>query len=150
MQSDRHKGPLSVLLCGAVASLCGQTVSYPFQLVRTKLQAQGMPIPEHLKGKVHYKQYNGVCDCIVKIIQNRGPQGLYRGICANYMKAIPAISIKYMSRGGGDGLDVAYEILKEWFRVGDKMTSAWSVCFGKPSGGKKDTPMPGLEPGSAR
>ena len=86
-----------------VASLCGQTVSYPFQLVRTKLQAQGMPIPEHLKGKVHYKHYDGVWDCIVKIIQNRGPQGLYRGICANYMKAIPAISIKYMSRRGEMG-----------------------------------------------
>ena len=103
MQSDHHKGPLSGLLCGAVASLCGQTVSYPFQLVRTKLQAQGMPIPEHLKGKVHYKHYDGVWDCIVKIIQNRGPQGLYRGICANYMKAIPAISIKYMSRRGEMG-----------------------------------------------
>lgn len=43
---------------------------------------------------------------------------------ANYMKAIPAISVKYMSRGGRGKLEVVYELLKEWFRVGDKMTSA--------------------------
>ena len=90
---------VSVLACGAISSLCGQTISYPFQLVRTKLQAQGMPIPESLKGKVQYKSYDGVLDCITKIVKNRGVKGLYRGICANYMKAIPAISIKYMSMG---------------------------------------------------
>ena len=91
MQSNKHKGVVSVLLCGAVSSACGQTVSYPFQLVRTKLQAQGMP------GKANYKKYDGFTDCFVKIVRNRGVMGLYRGICANYMKAIPAISIKYMS-----------------------------------------------------
>ena len=66
-------------------------------MIRTKLQAQGMPIPDHLQDKVHYKKYNGVWDCLVKIVKKRGIAGLYRGICANYMKAIPAISIKYMS-----------------------------------------------------
>ena len=104
--------------------MCGQTIAYPFQLVRTKLQAQGMPVPKELQGKVHYKQYSGVCDCIKKIVQKRGFLGLYRGIMANYMKAIPAISVKYMSRGRRGKLEVVYELLKEWFRVGDKMTSA--------------------------
>ena len=99
MEKGHHKGVVTVLACGAVSSTCWQTVSYPFQLIRTKLQAQGMPIPEHLQEKVHYKKYNGVFDCMKKIIQKRGLPGLYRGICANYMKAIPAISIKYMSKG---------------------------------------------------
>lgn len=92
---------VTVLACGAVSSLCGQTISYPFQLVRTKLQAQGMPTSSMAKGTMQYKKYNGVWDCIVKIVQKRGFPGLYRGICANYMKAIPAISIKYMSKNGG-------------------------------------------------
>ena len=113
-RASRHKGVGAVLACGAVSSMCGQTIAYPFQLVRTKLQAQGMPVPKELQGKVHYKQYSGVGDCIKKIVQKRGFLGLYRGIMANYMKAIPAISVKYMM----------YELLKEWFRVGDKMTSA--------------------------
>lgn len=103
MQSDHHKGPLSVLLCGAVASLCGQTVSYPFQLVRTKLQAQGMPIPEHLKGKVHYKHYDGVWDCIVKIIRTVDPKTVPWHLQPHIWNAIPAISIKYMSRRGEMG-----------------------------------------------
>ena len=83
-----------------------------------------MPIPESLKGKVHYKSYDGVLDCITKIVKNRGVKGLYRGICANYMKAIPAISNKYMSMGDMEKWWIVYELLKEWFRVGDKMTSA--------------------------
>ena len=30
-----------------------------------------MPIPDHLQGKVHYKKYNGVWDCLVKIVKKR-------------------------------------------------------------------------------
>ena len=56
-----------------------------------------LPTAGGAAGSMQYKKYNGVCDCIVKIVQKRGLPGLYRGICANYMKAIPAISIKYMS-----------------------------------------------------
>ena len=90
----------SVLACGALSSVCGQTIAYPFQLVRTKLQAQGMPVPQELEGKVHYKEYKGVGDCIKQIVQRRGLRGLYRGISANYMEAVPAFSMKYKSGRG--------------------------------------------------
>lgn len=80
--------------------MCGQTIAYPFQLVRTKLQAQGMPVLQEMEGKMQYKEYKGVVDCIKQIVRRRGICGLYRGISANYMKAIPAISMKYMRRRG--------------------------------------------------
>ncbi|KDO34933.1 hypothetical protein SPRG_00995 [Saprolegnia parasitica CBS 223.65] len=76
-----------VLLFGAASSTCGQIVSYPLQVVRTKLQAQGM------KGR--HVVYSGMRDCLVKIVQAHGIWGLYRGILPNFMKSVPAISISY-------------------------------------------------------
>lgn len=76
-----------LLLCGAFSSSCGQLVSYPLQLARTKLQAQGMPgMPI---------KYTGVLDCLTKIYLTDGIIGLYRGLLPNFMKAIPSISISY-------------------------------------------------------
>ncbi|OQR97148.1 carrier superfamily protein [Achlya hypogyna] len=76
-----------VLVFGALSSTCGQIVSYPLQVVRTKLQAQGM------KGR--HVVYSGMRDCLVKIVQAHGVLGLYRGILPNFMKSVPAISISY-------------------------------------------------------
>ncbi|ETW06291.1 hypothetical protein H310_02583 [Aphanomyces invadans] len=76
-----------VLVFGAISSSCGQVVSYPLQVVRTKLQAQGMagrPVV-----------FTGMTDCFVKILQSYGLRGLYRGIVPNFLKSVPAISISY-------------------------------------------------------
>lgn len=76
-----------MLLCGATSSACGQVVSYPLQLVRTRLQAQGM------KGRP--EAYTGVWDCLVKTFQADGFRGLYQGLTPNLLKGLPAISISY-------------------------------------------------------
>jgi len=80
-------GILTLLSCGAISSTCGQVMSYPLALVRTRLQAQGMQGQE--------KFYGGMVDCFVKTVKQDGVPGLYRGILPNFMKAIPAISISY-------------------------------------------------------
>lgn len=88
---DRHPGqPLStmtVLGCGAVSCTCGQLVAYPFQLIRTKLQAQHMP---------GMPRYDGIADCAKAIMKTRGVRGLYRGLVPNFLKAFPAITISYV------------------------------------------------------
>lgn len=40
-ESRKDPGVFVLLACGTVSSTCGQLASYPFALVRTKLQAQG-------------------------------------------------------------------------------------------------------------
>jgi len=37
-------GIIVLLACGTVSSTCGQLASYPFSLVRTRLQAQGVMV----------------------------------------------------------------------------------------------------------
>jgi solute carrier family 25 phosphate transporter 23/24/25/41 len=79
---------LLLLGCGAVSSTCGQLVSYPLALVRTKMQSQG------IGGKTQV--YSNMFDCFGKTVQSDGLPGLYRGILPNFLKSVPAISITYV------------------------------------------------------
>ena len=73
---------------GAFSSSCGQVVAYPLQLIRTKLQAQGM------EGRP--RRYKGILDCFRQTTRDHGLKGLYKGIGPNFLKAVPAISISYL------------------------------------------------------
>lgn len=84
---DREPGVPTLLMSGAAASACGQLVSYPLQLVRTRLQAQGM------KGRPVL--YKGVLDCFRKTLKADGFLGLYRGIAPGFMKSIPSCMISF-------------------------------------------------------
>jgi len=84
-----EKPPASVkLLSGAVASICGQVVSYPLQLIRTRLQAYGRSPSE-------WKQEPSIMNVVKYIYLRRGLKGFYTGIGCNFMKSIPSISISY-------------------------------------------------------
>ena len=85
---EEGPGAIQLLSMGAFSSSCGQVVAYPLQLVRTKLQAQGM------EGRP--VRYNGISDCIKQTVRDHGFKGLYKGIGPNFLKAIPAISISYL------------------------------------------------------
>lgn len=74
-----------LLLCGAISSSCGQMLSYPLALVRTRLQA----IPG--------RDINVSMSILIRqIYDNEGLRGFYRGIVPNFMKVAPAVSISYV------------------------------------------------------
>ena len=78
----------NLLLFGAISGMIAQFVAYPFALIRTRLQSQGLPwVP---------KSFNGIYDCFTKTYQQEGVRGLYKGLLPNYMKSIPAVSLNYM------------------------------------------------------
>jgi solute carrier family 25 (mitochondrial phosphate transporter), member 23/24/25/41 len=74
---DSEPGIGTLLACGATATTCGQVVSYPLQLVRTRLQAQGMEGRPVL--------YSGITDCLRRTVQLDGLAGLFRGIGPNFL-----------------------------------------------------------------
>jgi hypothetical protein len=82
---DREPTFLTLMLCGGSATALGQVFSYPLQMTRTRLQSQGM------KGRPVL--YDGVSDLLVKVWRAEGMRGLYRGIGANFTKAIPSMAI---------------------------------------------------------
>ncbi|KAG0280636.1 hypothetical protein BGZ95_009377 [Linnemannia exigua] len=92
------------LVCGAVAGSFAQTVTYPLDVLRRRMQVTGMDA-------VSYK-YSSTWDGVKKIIKQEGVRGLYKGMVPNYLKVAPAISISF----------VVYEQCKQ-ILIGKKTTA---------------------------
>ncbi|KPI85932.1 Mitochondrial carrier protein-like protein [Leptomonas seymouri] len=91
LRMNRHDASLNaaeVGLVGMFASTVAQTVSYPLNVIRTRLQTQGT------NGRA--KKYNGMVDCCVKMIRNKGVSSLFSGLTANYLKAVPASACTFV------------------------------------------------------
>eukprot|EP01088_Endostelium_zonatum_P021442 TRINITY_DN845_c0_g1_i1.p1 TRINITY_DN845_c0_g1~~TRINITY_DN845_c0_g1_i1.p1 ORF type:complete len:466 (+),score=48.87 TRINITY_DN845_c0_g1_i1:149-1546(+) len=84
---DGEPTPLILLICGGSSATAGQTVTYPINLIRTKLQAD-CKVP-------HLRKYGGMVDCLKKVWVREGIGGLYRGFGINFIKSVPSIAISY-------------------------------------------------------
>lgn len=73
------------LVCGTISSTIAQFFSYPFALVRTRLQSQGIGV-----------EYNGMGDVFKKTVKKDGFFGLYKGMVPNLLKVVPAVGISYV------------------------------------------------------
>jgi len=87
-----------LLICGTTSSIIGQLVSYPLALIRTRLQAQEVPMNSTEK--------DTMTKLFEKIWEREGVRGLYRGLIPNIIKVVPAVSISY----------VVYEKMKKRLR----------------------------------
>lgn len=76
------------LLFGGLAGISAVSITYPTDLIRRRLQLQGFDplVP----------RYNGILDCIRKIITAEGLGGLYKGLVPCYMKIFPAAGIQFL------------------------------------------------------
>lgn len=86
------------VVCGGLAGAFAQTVSYPLDVVRRKMQVSRM-LPESHKYDVGW--YRILCivykeDGIVK--------GLFRGMSVNYIRAMPMVATSF----------TVYELVKQW------------------------------------
>jgi len=77
-------GAVALLSCGMISSTVAMSCTYPMNLIRTRLQASGMP---------GAPAYIGPLDCARRTVQSDGLFGLYRGILPNMLKVLPATSI---------------------------------------------------------
>jgi solute carrier family 25 (mitochondrial phosphate transporter), member 23/24/25/41 len=71
------------------ASLVSQVITYPLNLVRTKLQTQGVNGRPVL--------YKGIRDCVTIVLREEGARGLFSGIVPNMMKSLPASMLMYLT-----------------------------------------------------
>jgi len=75
------------LLAGGLAGMGAVSITYPTDLVRRRLQLQGFDDSVPV--------YNGIRDCVQKIIHREGFRGLYRGLLATYIKLFPTTAIQF-------------------------------------------------------
>ncbi|KAL6310481.1 mitochondrial carrier domain-containing protein [Sparassis latifolia] len=84
------------LLCGALAGSVSQSLTYPFDVLRRKMQVTGMGV----LGRTH----SGALDALQYILRTEGLRGLYRGLWPNLLKVAPSIATSFFT----------YELVKEF------------------------------------
>ena len=90
LESRGQEAGVAVLLfSGMTSSTLAMFLTYPLNLIRTKVQANGL-LPKE-------KRYTGVSHIVKSIYQKDGWKGFYRGIIPNLLKVIPSTGISYTS-----------------------------------------------------
>jgi len=84
------------LFAGAAAGITSVTVTYPLDLIRTRLSVQ---TAENWK-------YNGIVNCAIVIARTEGPLALYKGINPTVLGIAPYVGLNFM----------CYETMKSFIR----------------------------------
>ncbi|XVE58013.1 hypothetical protein DITRI_Ditri04bG0136200 [Diplodiscus trichospermus] len=95
------------LACGAAAGTVGQTVAYPLDVVRRRMQMVGWKDAASVvtgdgKSKASL-EYTGMVDAFRKTVRYEGFGALYKGLVPNSVKVVPSIAIAF----------VTYELVKD-------------------------------------
>ena len=78
------------MLFGAISGLIGQTASYPFDVVRRRLQTAAVIRPN--------EKHLGAIATALKIIREEGvTSGLYKGVTMNWFKGPVSVGVSFMT-----------------------------------------------------
>ena len=83
---------VQLAIAGGFAGVIAWFSCYPFELIKTRIQAQG-----HAKWQVGDKdRYRGILDCARKSYQREGSQVFVRGLGATLLRAIPVNAVTFV------------------------------------------------------
>ncbi|XP_065616059.1 mitochondrial adenine nucleotide transporter ADNT1, partial [Quercus suber] len=95
------------LACGAAAGTVGQTVAYPLDVIRRRMQMVGWNNAASVitgDGRSAAPlEYTGMIDAFRKTVRHEGFGALYKGLVPNSVKVVPSIAIAF----------VTYEVVKD-------------------------------------
>lgn len=97
--SDGSSSTLWKLASGALAGVVAQTITYPGDTLRRRMQTNGVSGQPRV--------YRNSWDCCVQIVNKEGMVGLFRGYNANLARGLPGAAIQF----------VAYDLFKIMFNV---------------------------------
>ncbi|EPS68599.1 hypothetical protein M569_06168 [Genlisea aurea] len=101
-------GVVTRLACGAAAGTVGQTVAYPLDVIRRRMQMVGWAnAGSVIRGDGKGVEYDGMVDAFRKTVKLEGYRALYKGLVPNSVKVVPSIAIAF----------VTYEQVKELLGV---------------------------------
>ncbi|XP_051995567.1 mitochondrial thiamine pyrophosphate carrier [Xyrauchen texanus] len=84
-QETKSKGDLQSLISGSFAGVISKTLTYPFDLLKKRLQVGGFEEARMQFGQV--RTYRGFVDCVVQIAREEGLKGFYKGLSPSLLKA---------------------------------------------------------------
>lgn len=98
---DSELGVTTRLACGAIAGTMGQTVAYPLDVIRRRMQMVGWKDASSVvTGDGMSKaplEYNGMIDAFRKTVRHEGFGALYKGLVPNSVKVVPSIAIAFVT-----------------------------------------------------
>ncbi|EPQ54759.1 mitochondrial NAD transporter [Gloeophyllum trabeum ATCC 11539] len=98
----------SILLCSAVSKMTASIVTYPHEVVRTRLQTQRRLLSERHDisgdGAVQPRTYAGIVQTTKNIVREEGWRGLYKGLSINLFRTVPNSAVTMLT----------YELLMRW------------------------------------
>ncbi|VVB06864.1 unnamed protein product [Arabis nemorensis] len=105
------------LSCGAVAGTVGQTIAYPLDVIRRRMQMVGWKDASSVVtgegGSKASLEYTGMVDAFRKTIRHEGFGALYKGLVPNSVKVVPSIAIAFVT------YEMVKEVLGVEFRISD-------------------------------
>ncbi|XP_068813732.1 solute carrier family 25 member 43 [Struthio camelus] len=87
-----HFTPLQNFINGCVAAGVAQTLSFPFETVKRKMQAQSPWLPHYGAVDVHF---TGMTDCFRQTVKNKGVLGLWSGLTPSLLKIVPYFGVMF-------------------------------------------------------
>ncbi len=94
-----HDGELLLvpkLAAGAIAGGVGQTVAYPMEVIRRRLQAgDWAPYVLELAGGRKVVVRPGMTSCVLSLLRTEGVRALYKGLSLNYIRVVPSVAISF-------------------------------------------------------
>ncbi|GJM89879.1 hypothetical protein PR202_ga06104 [Eleusine coracana subsp. coracana] len=105
LADDNELHVVTRLGCGAIAGTIGQTVAYPLDVIRRRMQMVGWNHADSIitGQSKEALQYNGMIDAFRKTVRHEGVGALYKGLVPNSVKVVPSIAIAF----------VTYEVVKD-------------------------------------
>jgi len=100
LKTDKEIPTYIRLVCGAVAGLVAQSLTYPLDIVRRRMQVSGGTL-----------EYRGVLHALTSIYGKEGWHGLYKGLAMNWIKGPIAVAVSF----------TANDMLKDMFRRGNQL-----------------------------
>jgi solute carrier family 25 (mitochondrial folate transporter), member 32 len=95
---DRLHDSLGYLTMGASSKIIASTVTYPIQVIKSRIQQRSQMVELTMKGDVEIveRQYKGILSASLKIYQNEGVFGFFKGALANAFRVAPSAAITFV------------------------------------------------------
>lgn len=86
---------MGYLTMGAVSKIIASTVTYPLQVIKSRLQQRDISTELSSTGKVQIvkREYAGVLDCVTRIWKREGVVGFFKGCLPNAIRVAPNAAI---------------------------------------------------------
>ena len=97
---ERLRDSLGYLTMGAISKFVASTVTYPLQVIKSRLQQRSQSVEvSEITGEIIItkREYSGLIDCTMKIWRNEGRYGFFKGCITNALRVAPSAAVTFVT-----------------------------------------------------